>query len=154
MGALISFLGGSAFRMLFGEISSFLTKRQEHKTEMARMKLQGELDAAQHDRNLAAIRVQAELGVKTINVQADADIARSDAEAFREAMARAAAPTGIAWVDAWNGCIRPAFATVALGLWGLALDAAAWALTDWDLGMIGVVAGYYFADRTLRKLKR
>jgi hypothetical protein len=30
------------------------------------MRLQGELDAAQHARNLEAIRVQVDLGVKTI----------------------------------------------------------------------------------------
>jgi hypothetical protein len=29
----------------------------------------------------------------------------------------AAKPTGVKWVDAWNGSIRPSYATVALFLW-------------------------------------
>ena len=154
MSAILTFLGGGAFRAVWGEIASYLTKRQEHKLEMERTRLQGELDAAQHARNLEAIRVQAELGVKTIAVQADADVARSEADAFREAMARAAIPTGIKWVDAWNASVRPAFATLALALWALSLHRNSWALSEWDLSLIGAVAGFYFADRTLRHMKR
>jgi S-formylglutathione hydrolase FrmB len=148
MGAIFSFLGGGAFRALWGEVASYFTKRQDAKLEMERLQLQGQLDAAQHARNLEAIRVQAELGVKTISVQADADV---EADAFKEAMTRAAAPTGIRWVDAWNGVIRPSFATTALLLWFLALHRNAWVLVAWDLDMIGAVAGFYFADRSLGK---
>ena len=57
--ALIAFLGGSFVRMLMGEVAAWWTKRQDHSQEMDRMRLQGELDAAQHDRNQAAIRLQA-----------------------------------------------------------------------------------------------
>jgi S-formylglutathione hydrolase FrmB len=154
MSAILTFLGGGAFRAIWGEVASYVTKRQDAKLEIERMRLQGELDAAQATRNLEAIKVQAELGVKTINVQADADVARSEADAFREAMARAATPTGIKWVDAWNSAIRPSFATIALSLWALSLYYNDWKLTDWDLSMIGAIAGFYFADRALRKLKK
>lgn len=154
MSALITFLGGSAFRMIWGEFSTYFKNRQDAKNELALMKVQGELDAAQHARNMEAIRVQAELGVKTIQVQAEADADRSAGEAFKEAMARAAVPTGIAWVDAWNGCIRPAFATVALILWVLAVNETGWKMSEWDAEMIGVVAGFYFADRYMRKRGR
>ena len=34
--ALVSFLGGSVFRMLWGEISAWLTKAQDHKHEIER----------------------------------------------------------------------------------------------------------------------
>jgi hypothetical protein len=153
MSAILSFLGGSAFRAIWGATAGWLEKRQEHKQELQRMQLQGTLDAAQHDRNLASLRLQAELGVKTIEVQSDADQARIGAEAFREAVKLAAAPTGIAWVDAWNASVRPAFATVVLFLWFASLYARDWKLTPWDLELSASIAGFYFADRTLGKRK-
>jgi len=151
MGAILSFLGGSAFRMLFGEISSWVNKRQDHKFEQQRMLLQGKLDGEQHARNLESLRVQAELGVKTIQVQADADERRVEAEAFKEAMIASRVPTGIAWVDAWNGIIRPAFGTAALALWLLAEHRTGWAFSAWSMDLAAVVIGYFFADRSLRK---
>lgn len=154
MSAILTFLGGGAFRAIWGEVSSYFQKRQDHKYEIERAKVQGELDAAQHTRNLEALKLQSELGIKTIGVQADADVARSEAEAFREAMSQAYKPTGIWIVDVWNGTIRPAFATVSLALWLVALVRRDFNLSEWDLSMIGAIAGYYFADRTLRKLKK
>lgn len=152
MSAIITFLGGSAFRYIFGAVDSWVTKKQDAKLEIERMKAQGELDAAKSERDLNAIKVQAELGVKTIEVQADADIAKTDAEAFKAAMAVSNLPTGIKWVDGWNASIRPSFATTALFLWFVALHHKGWGLGDWDLSMIGAVAGYYFAERSLGKL--
>jgi hypothetical protein len=149
--AMITFLGGSAFRMIWGELSAWLTARQEHKHELARIQLQSELDAAQHARNLEAIRVQAELGVQTIRVQGEADLAREDAAAFRDAVAASNRPSGIAWVDAWNASVRPAFATVVLVLWLLILHRQGYAPSPWDLDMMAAVAGFFFADRTLGK---
>jgi hypothetical protein len=154
MSAILTFLGGGAFRAIWGEVASFVTKRQEAKIELEKMKLQKDIDAAQHSQQLETLKLQSELGIKTIGVQADADVARSEAEAFREAMARAATPTGIQWVDAWNGAIRPSFATISLSLWGLSLWTHDFQLTDWDLSLIGSIAGFYFADRTLRHLKK
>lgn len=151
MSAILSFLGGGAFRAIWGEFSTWMTARQEHKYEMQRMQVQGTLDAAQHARNLESVRVQAELGVKTIQVQADADLARTDADAFVAAMKTAQVPTGVKWVDAWNGVIRPAFATVVLMLWVRALGAHGWVLVAWDLEMMGSIAGFFFADRMLGK---
>jgi hypothetical protein len=119
------------------------------------MKLQGELDASAHARNLQSIKMQHELGVQTIRVQADAAAAEADAQIFREAMSRAATPTGISWVDAWNGCIRPAFGTLALFLVLLICFYAGWEIPKLQAaGILDVmfsVIGFYFADRTLRK---
>jgi hypothetical protein len=151
MSAIISFLGGGAFRAIWGEFSNWMTARQEHKYELARMQAQGALDAAEHGRHLESLRVQAELGVKTINVQSDADQAREAAGAFREAMKLAAAPTGIAWVDAWNASVRPAFASVVIFLWLRALQRQQWQTTEWDQNLMAAVAGFYFADRMLGK---
>lgn len=151
MSAIITFLGGSAFRAIFGELSSWLTKRQDHKMEMERLRLQAELEAAASVRQQAAIKLQADLGMRTINVQADADVSRVEAEAFRAAMAVAAAPTGIRWVDAWSALVRPACASVALAMWLLCLHHQSWAPSEWDLSLIGAIIGYYFADRHLRR---
>jgi hypothetical protein len=38
--ALLSFLGGNVFRLMFGEVVAFLNKRQEHAQEIDRMRLQ------------------------------------------------------------------------------------------------------------------
>jgi hypothetical protein len=151
MSAILSFLGGSAFRFLVGEFSSWFTKRQDHKYELQRLKAQSDLDAAQHVRTMESQRLQAELGVKTIEVQSDADQDRIAAEAFREAMARSAVPTGIKWVDAWNASVRPAFASVTLFIWIRALAVQSWKPTEWDLNLMAAVAGYFFADRQLGK---
>ena len=71
--ALFSFLGGSVFRMIWGEVSSFIEKRQEHAQEIERMRLQGDLDDKEHARNMEALRVQSELGIKEVQVKSVAD---------------------------------------------------------------------------------
>lgn len=151
LSAILSFLGGSAFRMIWGELSAAWTKRQEQSHEIERMRVQAELEAAQHQRNMEALRVQAELGVKTIQVQGEADVARIEAEAFSRSQADAAKPSGIYIVDLWNGMVRPAAATLALWLWLRALWAQQWAMQgrDWDL--VCAILGWFFADRTLGK---
>jgi hypothetical protein len=151
MSALLSFLGGSAFRAVWGEFSAWMNKRQEHKYEIQRMELQGKLDGDTHARNMEANRLQAELGIKTIEVKSDADQAVLAAEAFREAMKQAAVPTGIKWVDAWNASVRPAFASVSLFIWVRTLQQQNWGVTEWDRNLMAGIAGFYFADRMLGK---
>lgn len=149
--AIISFLGGSVFRMIWGEVSSLLTARQSHAQEMERLKLQGELDAAQHARNLESLKLQNDLGVKEIRVQAEADLSRLDTEGFYSAVSNAMKPTGIKLVDAWNGVIRPLCATIAIAMWVLSLYRAEWTLGAWDQELTAAVLGFFFADRTLGK---
>lgn len=149
--ALFSFLGGSVFRMVWGEVSDYFKKRQEHKQEMDTLRLQGELDLARHQRDLERLKVQSELGIKEVEIAGDMAIQKTEAEAFVEAMRNAFKPTGIVWVDAWNGSIRPAAATICLLLWILALGHAGFMPDDWDKELISVILGFYFADRTLSK---
>jgi hypothetical protein len=147
---LLSFLGGSIFRMIWGELSSYLNKRQEHSQEIERLQLQAQVDAAQHARNMEAIRMQAELGVKTIQVQAESAIGQIEAEGWLEAVKGTTKTIGIAWVDAWNAVIRPAVATWSVlmitgnyvGWWKL--DALGWEVC-------GAALGIYLADRALFK---
>lgn len=152
--ALLSFLGGSVFRMIWGEISSFVNKRQDHTFELERMRLQNDLDDRAHQRTQEAIRLQAELGVKTIEAQAESNVMTAEAEAFATAMKDALKPTGVYWVDAWNGVIRPAAATIALVMWVCKLAAQNFAMQDYDLEITGVVLGFFFADRSLGKRGR
>lgn len=151
MSALISFLGGSVFRMIFGELSAYFTRKQDHQYEIERMKLQNDADAAQHSRNMEAIRVQAELGIKTIQVQADADLARIDASAWAQAVTDVGKKTGIAFLDIWNGAVRPWLATMASILVVVQVAQHSWILTEWDMELVGAILGVYVADRQLSK---
>lgn len=147
---LIGFLGGSAFRMLWGELSSYFQKKQDHQFEIERMRLQGDLDAAQHERNLAAIRVQADMQVKVIEVAAQGEVDKTMASAWQDVVKATTAVTGIWLVDLWNGIIRPLLATVAIVMW-VGHVAGAWGLDQDSWTLVGAVLGIYVADRTLFK---
>lgn len=148
--ALFSFLGGSVFRMVWGELSAWMTKRQDHSYELDRMRLQADLDAAQHARNMESIRVQAELGVKTIAVQAEADIGKLEVEGWVAAVKATTIVTGIKFVDGWNATIRPGVAT-----WAVLMITASefkWiVLSEFAASVASAALGIYLADRSLGK---
>ncbi len=148
--ALITFLGGSAFRMVWGEVSSYFTRRQEHAHELATMQVQADLEASRHGRDMERIKLTADLGVREIQVAGDVEIGKVEADAWLDAVRAVAKPTGIAWVDAWNGAIRPGLATlaaavVAFGVW------QAGSVDDWTQGLVAAILGVYVADRSLAK---
>lgn len=149
--ALFSFLGGSVFRMIWGEVSSYFKAKQEHAQEIERMRLQNDLEAARAERDAARIRLQSDLNVREVQVAGDLAVAKTEADAFVEAMKNAFVPTGINWVDAWNHSIRPAAATICLSLWAIALARNGFVIADWDRELVGVILGFYFADRSLTK---
>ena len=147
---LLSFLGGNAFRMNFGEISHWWTERQQHQQELDRLRLQGELDAAQHGRQMESLRLQADMGVKVIEAQSAAVIGGLEAEGWLEAVKATGRSVGIAWVDAWNASIRPGVATWAVIM--LTGDAAKWVvLTEFTTSVCSAALGIYLADRNLAK---
>ena len=151
--ALISFLGSTFARTAWGEVSAWFTARQDHRHELERLRLQGELDAAQHARNLEAIKVQADMGVKVIEAQREADIGRIEADGWLEGVRATGRQVGVAWVDAWNGMIRPAAATWSLVM----LTAHGLKLTTLDeptLAVCGAALGLYLATRDLFKRGR
>lgn len=148
---LIAFLGGSAFRMVWGEVAVWLTARQDHRHELERMRLSADLEAAQHARQQEAIRLQAELGVKTIAVQAEADVDRLAGEAWGELVASTTRMTGIRFVDAWNQSIRPLLATLAIAVVVARIWQAGFVLTEWDQELVAAILGLYIADRSLAK---
>lgn len=149
--SVLSFLGGTAFRMIWGEVSSWINKKLEHTQEMERLEAQERFNSAQHERNLAAQRLQADLGIKVIEAQNHAALEQLDAQTFLEGVKATAVQTGVRWVDAWNAAIRPGVATWAIGM--LTLESFAW-ITNMGEGTKAVcyaALGLYLADRTLAK---
>lgn len=151
LSSLIAFLGGSAFRLVWGEVSAWLNKKLEHQQELDRMREQEKIDQAKHARQQESIRLQHDLGIEQIRVAGDIAVDRAAADAFTEAMKTANAPSGVRWIDGWNKGIRPAAATISLCLWVGNLIKAAFILTDWDKDLIGAILGFFFADRSLAK---
>lgn len=151
MGALISFLGGSAFRMIWGELSSFFTAKQEHKQEIERMQAQGALEAAAHSRNLEALKLQADLGIKEVMVKAENAITQTEVDAWMEVSKSTTRMTGIYWIDCWNQSVRPALASMALIAVVVEIGITGWVLSDWDRELFGCILGLYVADRSLSK---
>lgn len=148
---ILSFFGGSVFRMVWGELSSFWTARQNHEQEIERMRLQGELDAAQHTQQMESVAQQASLGVKVIEAQSESALALADATVFGEAVALTGKSTGFALVDIWNGVIRPALATECMLLWSLHLYRHNWTLDEQGWSLVGAALGIFVADRSLLK---
>jgi hypothetical protein len=151
--ALFSFLGGSVFRMIWGEVSEFVNKRQDHKHEMEALRLQSELEGQRAVQELERLRVASELGIKELEVKTNAEIESKDADAFIAAMATVNVKTGNWFIDGWNGSIRPAAATTALLLWWFCLYTQGFVLTEWDKELVGVILGFYFAHRVFSSRK-
>lgn len=148
---LISFLGGSVFRMIWGEASAWLTKRQDHAQELDRIRLQAEADAAAHSRNLETIKAQAEAGVKVIQQQAASAMQGVESDAWLDVVKGTNRTVGIWFIDAWNGVIRPAVATWAVVMITIHYSNNGWVLDDNGWGLCGAALGIYLADRALFK---
>ncbi len=149
MGALFSFLGGSVFRMLWGEISAAWTAHQDHAHEMERMKFQAEQDDRQHLRQIEMVKLQHDQGVEVVRVQGEVDLEKLDADIFQEGVHIAGQSTGIGWNDAWNAGIRAALATECMLLITLHYYQIGWELdaNGWELA--GAALGIFIADRHL-----
>lgn len=136
---LTSFLSSAGLRWLLGEGVSMLKARQDHASEIEMLRVQAELEAARAERQRQAVRDAADAGIKLVEAQGVvASTAAADAMML-EAMQQIGRPTGVPWVDGWNGAIRPLLASASiLLLIGSALWPSHVALT----GLVGeVVAG-------------
>jgi hypothetical protein len=154
-GPVAAFFGGGAFRLIWGELSSWWTKKQDHAQEIERMELQGKLDAAQHERNLAAQRLQADLGVKVIEAQREAAVGQIEAGGWLEAIKATTVRVGVAWIDGWNAIMRPAIATWGVVMLtiqeGARLFGSAFVLSDITLNVACGAIGIFIAARDLQK---
>lgn len=151
LSAVLSFLGGNAFRLIFGEVVSFLSKKQDHALELERMRLQGTLDSERHARELESIRQQHAMGVEVIRVQRDADIDRGELDAWVQAVRDVGKKSGIKWLDAWNGSIRPALASLAILMMVGEIIAVGFVIPEDYRGVFFAILGVYVADRHLGK---
>lgn len=149
--ALLSFLGGSAFRMAWGELSSYFTRKQEHSQEIERMRLQGELADKEHARNLEAMRVQNELGIKVIEVESRAAQDAIEVDAWADVVKSTTRKTGYAIIDIWNMAIRPFLATFAIAVVGGDVIRSGFVLSVWVMDLVSSILGIYVADRSLSK---
>jgi len=149
MSALFSFLGGSVFRALWGEISAGWTKYQDHKHELELLKLQSEIDDAAHKRSLEQLQLQSTLGIKVIEAKSEAAIDKAEADAWGLAVAGLNKPTGIAWLDIVRGLVQPLLAYIAIIIWVSALQTQGWHITDWDKELVSAIFGMYLANRHL-----
>ena len=93
--ALITFLASAGGRLALGHLFDAIVKWQDHGQELARMRLQAELEAAQHDRNMRALQLQAGLGLQVIEAQTQSRITGAEADAFTEAVRAAGQRTGL-----------------------------------------------------------
>jgi hypothetical protein len=137
--------------MIWGEVSSWMTKKLEHKQEIERLAQQESFAAAQHARNLEAVKQQADLQVQVIRVQGEQALELLDAQTFGEGVKATALITGIRIIDGWNAAIRPGVATWAVVM--LTLEAFAWigGLSAGTKEVIFAALGLYLADRALAR---
>lgn len=148
--SLIAFFSGSFFRVIWGEISAYITTKQDHKFELERLEFQAREAAAQHARNLEAIKVQADKGIETIRVQGEADLGRLEQAGFNAVVELTGKSTGIRFVDAWNAVIRPGGATVSLFL--VVCSEFTWiVMSDNGWLLASAFLGVFVADRQLFK---
>lgn len=152
MGGLISFLGGSAFRLIWSWFAEYIGKKQEHSQELERLIQLAANDAAKHAQDCERLTMLSALNIKEISVAADAEVDKLEAASFLEAMKNAIPPpTGIKWVDAWNNIIRPFGATLGYGLVFAELYTVGFIMTDWHRALVGTMLGFFFASRELSK---
>ena len=147
LATLISFLGGTAFRLVFGSVMDFFNKRQEHANELAMLQAQSGIETIKHTQEMERIKLQSELGIKEIQVAADAAEQKSMADAFVEAVKATQQKTGIPWADAWNAIIRPSGATVSLIAWVASIVVAGCVLGERDWTLISAFLGVFVGDR-------
>ena len=112
---ILSFLGGTAFRWLFGEIIGFVKEREERKREIELLALQHAQEKDRHQWQQEAIKAQADAGVRVIEARRVADESAAADDAFLKAIEGVNRASDRAdWIGAWNAAVRPFLATVGI----------------------------------------
>jgi hypothetical protein len=115
LGGLISFLGGTAFRWILGEVLGFMKARDDHRMELERLRLQHDQDRDRAQWQREAMSAAAAEGLRIIEAQSVASAARAADDAFLAAIGGVNDASKRAdWIGAWNASIRPLLATVAI----------------------------------------
>ena len=84
-------------------------------------------------------------------MQAEADLARTDAEAWAGAVTAVGRSTGIKFLDIWNGSVRPLLATISIAVVLFEVMKNGFILSEWDKELVSAILGIYVADRSLGK---
>lgn len=152
-GGLISFLGGTAFRWLIGEVLGFIKARDEHKAEMERMRLQHDQDADRAKWQREAMAAAAAEGLRIVEAQSVASAARAADDAFLSAIGGVnEASKRSDWIGAWNASIRPLLASVSIVLLvGQAVAPSVFVLSALTLDLICAVLGVFVGERIRAK---
>lgn len=145
--ALITFLGSTFFRLAVGHLFEYFDKAADHKFEMERLKLDAEAAQANHVRQMEALKLQSDLNIQQVRVKADADLAVAEEATFSKAIEATQSKSGVAWVDAWNGMIRPLLATIAISVWVGSMATRGFVLTPFDTEIISASLGLFVGGR-------
>lgn len=114
-GGLISFIGGTAFRWILGEVFGFLRARDEHKAEMARMQMQMQMEQQRAQLQRDSIQQAHTLGLQIIEAQSAAAAEAMAGQTLLAAVQGAnEAGKRSDWIGAFNALIRPQLAQVAI----------------------------------------
>lgn len=111
---ITTFLMSTGFRWLFGEALEFLKGRTARKDEMELMRLQADIKKEEHERQQAAMRSAADLGIKEIQIRGEDLRDAIDAIGRLEATKTTAIVTGDVLIDRMNGLVRPLAAYICL----------------------------------------
>lgn len=153
---LLSFVFGGIFRLI-PELSRLWDgqKQREHELKMAQ--LQFDLD-----------RQRGELLVEAVHTVGQIELDQRDADTWLEAIKAQAVKTGIKFVDGLNALVRP-----ILTFWWCIILATAYKIASYHLMVVGgaswdnaitmlwtttdyqivlSIIGFWFVDRTLRKI--
>ncbi len=137
--------------MLWGEISSFINKKQDNLHELELLRLHGTLDSETHARNMQALKTQAELNIQIVREQSEANVAGIESDAWLEAVKGTTKTIGIWFIDMWNGLIRPLVATWAIIMISINFANQGWILDENGWMLCSAALGIYLADRSLFK---
>lgn len=152
---LFGTLLGGVFRMA-PEVLKWLDRKDERKHELAML-----------DKQIDADRLKLEAGQKLADTQAEERITLADLQAMIEATKAQAVQTGVKWVDALSGLMRPTITfwwvivlyTGALVAQFLVLvqqgDSGVQAILRlWgpdERAIVASIVAFWFVDRSLRK---
>lgn len=155
---IISTLGGGVIRLL-PEVFKWLNAKQDHDHEYRMTDLQLKIDAQ-----------RGQIALDQVNVQGKWNEVMAEITALNQAISDQMKPSGVPLADAMNTLLRPLITVwwciglysaykVHLILWAyneqMGLKEKAEVIcNEFDRSVIGSIIGYWFMDRTLRKMSR
>ncbi len=155
---LLTIIGGSIGGLLrfVPEILKLFTDAKDREHEYRMTQLQLEID-----------RARASQAIDLVHAQGAAAAQAGEMQAYLEAIKAQAQQSGVPWADALNAAVRPlvTYWWMALfSLYKLATLSAAWqqttgltefassAWTAQDAGVLSMILGFWFVDRSIRKM--